>query len=115
MRENDQGDLVVTKGDQYDVREAAASSDPAGAGGGRPVRNLGKPVELCARYYDEGADEIALLNITAFRGEPLEDAPLLAVLEAASKRVFVPLTVSIMCGGNEARRGCKRRARPPAE
>ena len=93
MRENDQGDLVVTKGDQYDVREKSSSSDVSDPAG-RPVRNLGKPVDLCARYYAEGADEVALLNITAFRGEPLEDAPLLAVLEKASARVFVPLTVS---------------------
>ena len=55
MRANDQGDLVVTKGDQYDVREAGA------------VRNLGKPVELAERYYQEGADEITFLNITGFR------------------------------------------------
>lgn len=40
VRANDAGDLVVTKGDQYDVREA---------GGEREVRNLGKPVELAAR------------------------------------------------------------------
>jgi hypothetical protein len=76
----------VTKGDQYDVREASA-------GGGGEVRNLGKPVELCARYYEEGADEVAFLNITAFRGEPLADMPMLGVLEAASEKVFVPLTV----------------------
>lgn len=97
VRENDQGDLVVTKGDQYDVREkedTSASPSADGAPSARPVRNLGKPVELCSRYYGEGADEVALLNITAFRGEPLEDAPLLAVLEAASAKVFVPMTVS---------------------
>ena len=95
VRENDEGDLVVTKGDKYDVRDAAAAT-PAAAGGvpgSRPVRNLGKPVELAARYYDEGADEVAFLNITAFRGEPLDDAPMLSVLEAASSRVFVPLTI----------------------
>jgi len=34
------GDLVVTKGDQYDVRERE---------GERDVRNLGKPVDLAAR------------------------------------------------------------------
>lgn len=111
VRTNDDGDLVVTKGDKYDVREKA---DGAGAGAGadcdgdgaaaeggaaatataRPVRNLGKPVDLSARYYAEGADEVAFLNITAFRSEPLEDTPMLAVLEAASEKVFVPLTVS---------------------
>ena len=55
VRANDQGDLVVTKGDQYDVRENG------------DVRNLGRPVELAARYYGEGADEITFLNITGFR------------------------------------------------
>jgi glutamine amidotransferase/cyclase len=48
---------------------------------------------LAKRYYDEGADEITFLNITSFRSEPLEDAPLLAVLEEASRSVFVPLTI----------------------
>lgn len=86
VRSNDRGDLVVTKGDQYDVRD---KSDD----GGGDVRNLGKPVALAGRYYDEGADEIAFLNITSFRQGVLEDAPMLQVLELASKQVFVPLTV----------------------
>lgn len=81
VRSNDQGDLVVTKGDQYDVREKGA------------VRNLGKPVELAGRYYTEGADEITFLNITGFRDFPLEDMPMLKVLEETSKNVFVPLTI----------------------
>lgn len=42
VRTNDHGDLVVTKGDQYDVRE----SHHTGRGG---VRNLGKPVALAGR------------------------------------------------------------------
>ena len=81
VRANDQGDLVVTKGDQYDVREKGA------------VRNLGQPVDLAARYYTEGADEITFLNITGFRDFPLEDMPMLKVLEETSQRVFVPLTI----------------------
>jgi glutamine amidotransferase/cyclase len=81
VRSNDQGDLVVTKGDQYDVRE------------GGDVRNLGKPVELAQRYYAEGADEITFLNITGFRDFPLEDMPMLDVLRQTSKNVFVPLTI----------------------
>ncbi len=81
VRTNDQGDLVVTKGDQYDVREAGE------------VRNLGQPVELAARYYAEGADEITFLNITAFRDYPLADLPLLEVLRRTSRQVFVPLTI----------------------
>jgi glutamine amidotransferase/cyclase len=56
VRTNDQGDLVVTKGDQYDVREASAE-ESGGRGG---VRNLGKPVALCKRYFDEGADEVSV-------------------------------------------------------
>jgi len=84
VRTNDQGDLVVTKGDQYDVREA---------GDERQVRNLGKPVELARRYFEEGADEITFLNITGFRDFPLEDQPMLEVLERTSEQVFVPLTI----------------------
>ncbi|KAJ9080197.1 Histidine biosynthesis bifunctional protein hisB, variant 2 [Entomophthora muscae] len=81
VRANDQGDLVVTKGDQYDVREEGQ------------VRNLGKPIALAKQYYEEGADEIAFLNITSFRSCPLQDQPMLEVLQGASLEVFVPLTV----------------------
>jgi len=81
VRSNDRGDLVVTKGDQYDVREEGE------------VRNLGKPVELAKRYYEEGADEITFLNITGFRDFPLQDQPMLDVLERTSENVFVPLTI----------------------
>ena len=81
VRGNDAGDLVVTKGDRYDVREAGE------------VRNLGKPVELARRYYEEGADEITFLNITGFRDFPLEDLPMLEVLRQVSRHVFVPLTI----------------------
>ncbi|TBU45123.1 imidazole glycerol phosphate synthase HisHF [Dichomitus squalens] len=89
VRSNDDGDLVVTKGDQYDVRERTANSaNVAGA-----VRNLGKPVSLSARYYTEGADEICLMNITSFRHSPLLDQPMLAVVRAAAETVFVPLTI----------------------
>jgi glutamine amidotransferase/cyclase len=49
--------------------------------GGRDVRNLGKPVELAARYYEEGADEVTFLNITGFRDSPLQDVPMLEVLK----------------------------------
>ncbi|MFZ0728372.1 MAG: imidazole glycerol phosphate synthase subunit HisF [Desulfobacterales bacterium] len=81
VRANDQGDLVVTKGDRYDVREDGA------------VRNLGRPVTLAGRYYEEGADEITFLNITGFRDFPLEDMPMLEVLKQTSRTVFVPLTI----------------------
>ncbi|KAI8365666.1 hypothetical protein EDC96DRAFT_509458 [Choanephora cucurbitarum] len=84
VRANDQGDLVVTKGDQYDVREADGSND---------VRNLGKPVELAKRYFEEGADEVTFLNITSFRNCPLGDTPMLEVLKRTSETVFAPLTI----------------------
>lgn len=81
VRSNDQGDLVVTKGDQYDVREDG------------DVRNLGLPVELAREYYRQGADEVTFLNITAFRDFPLQDMPMMEVLRKSSEKVFVPLTV----------------------
>ncbi len=84
VRTNDQGDLVVTKGDQYDVRE---KSD------GGNVRNLGKPVDMARKYYEQGADEIAFLNITSFRDCPLADLPMLEILRRTSETVFVPLTI----------------------
>jgi glutamine amidotransferase/cyclase len=90
VRTNDHGDLVVTKGDQYDVRENHKEGVAEGRGG---VRNLGKPVSLASRYFLEGADEIAFLNITSFRQGVVEDMPMLQVLEEASKNIFVPLTV----------------------
>ncbi|KAI8963784.1 imidazole glycerol phosphate synthase HisHF [Daldinia sp. FL1419] len=84
VRTNDQGDLVVTKGDQYDVREKTDD---------RNVRNLGKPVELAKKYYQQGADEVTFLNITSFRDCPLADLPMLEILRRTSETVFVPLTV----------------------
>ncbi|CAI0436372.1 unnamed protein product [Linum tenue] len=84
VRANDKGDLVVTKGDQYDVRENTEENE---------VRNLGKPVELAGQYYLDGADEVSFLNITGFRDFPLGDLPMLQVLRNTSENVFVPLTV----------------------
>lgn len=86
VRTNDAGDLVVTKGDQYNVRETAEE----GEGG---VRNLGKPVELATKYYLQGADEVTFLNITSFRNSPIKDLPMLEVLKRAAENIFVPLTV----------------------
>lgn len=86
VRTNDDGDLVVTKGDQYNVRESTTT----GEGG---VRNLGKPVELATKYYLQGADEVTFLNITSFRNSPIADLPMLEVLKKAAENIFVPLTV----------------------
>lgn len=83
VRANDQGDLVVTKGDQYDVREKSNNA----------VRNLGKPVQKAQQYYEQGADEVTFLNITSFRDTPIKDLPMLEVLRQTSATVFVPLTI----------------------
>ncbi|KAK9487656.1 hypothetical protein V1527DRAFT_420094 [Lipomyces starkeyi] len=88
VRTNDEGDLVVTKGDQYDVREKTATATAEGQ-----VRNLGKPVEVAERYYLQGADEVTFLNITSFRNCPLVDTPMLEILRKTSETVFVPLTI----------------------
>jgi len=84
VRTNDQGDLVVTKGDQYDVREKDAAAG---------VRNLGKPVDMAKKYYEQGADEVTFLNITSFRNSPVADTPMLEILRRTSETVFVPLTI----------------------
>ena len=87
VRTNDDGDLVVTKGDQYDVRHKGSGTNQG------EVRNLGKPVELARRYYEQGADEITFLNITSFRNCPLADLPMLEILRQTAENVFVPLTI----------------------
>lgn len=87
VRTNDEGDLVVTKGDQYDVREKGSG------GSGGDVRNLGKPVDMARRYYEQGADEVTFLNITSFRNCPLADLPMLEIIRRTSETVFVPLTI----------------------
>ncbi len=87
VRTNDEGDLVVTKGDQYDVREKG------GIDTGGQIRNLGKPVDMARKYYEQGSDEITFLNITSFRNCPLADIPMLEILRRTSETVFVPLTI----------------------
>ncbi|XVE62838.1 hypothetical protein DITRI_Ditri06bG0152200 [Diplodiscus trichospermus] len=84
VRTNDKGDLIVTRGNKYDVREQTKNNE---------VRNLGKPVELAGQCYKDRADEVGFLNITGFRYFPLHDLPMLQVLRDTSENVFVPLTV----------------------
>jgi cyclase len=54
------------------------------------LRDAGDPVEIAARSDEQGADEIAFLDITASSDE--RDI-LLHVIEAVASRVFIPLTV----------------------
>jgi len=83
VRADDHGNLVVTKGDQYNVRDTSTNA----------IRNLGDPVDMASTYFDTNADEICFLNITSFRSFPLNDQPMLEVLRRASSRVFVPMTI----------------------
>ena len=54
------------------------------------LRDAGDPVEIAARYDEQGADEVCFLDITASSDE--RDI-LLRVIEAVAERVFIPLTV----------------------
>jgi cyclase len=54
------------------------------------LRDAGDPVEIAARYDEQGADELCFLDITASSDE--RDI-LLHVIEAVAQRVFIPLTV----------------------
>jgi len=54
------------------------------------LRDAGDPVEIAARYDEQGADELCFLDITA---SSEERGILLHVIEAVAQRVFIPLTV----------------------
>ena len=54
------------------------------------LRDAGDPVEIAARYNEQGADELAFLDITATSdGRDL----ILHIIEAVASQVFIPLTV----------------------
>lgn len=54
------------------------------------LRDEGDPVELAARYYDEGADEVTFLDVTA----TVENrATMHDVVRRTAEQVFIPLTV----------------------
>ena len=73
------------------------------------LRDAGDPVEIAARYNEQGADELTFLDITATSdGRDL----ILHIIEAVASQVFIPLTV----GGGVRTRGrraaaaqCRRR------
>lgn len=54
------------------------------------IRDAGDPVEVARRYDEQGADEIAFLDITASSDE--RDT-MVHVVEAVASEVFIPLTV----------------------
>ncbi|MGQ9723914.1 MAG: imidazole glycerol phosphate synthase subunit HisF [Tepidimonas sp.] len=54
------------------------------------LRDAGDPVEIAARYNEQGADELTFLDITATSdGRDL----ILPIVEAVAAQVFIPLTV----------------------
>jgi len=54
------------------------------------LRDAGDPVQIAARYNEQGADELTFLDITATSdGRDL----ILHIIEAVASQVFIPLTV----------------------
>ncbi|MBX3099826.1 MAG: imidazole glycerol phosphate synthase subunit HisF [Salinibacterium sp.] len=54
------------------------------------LRDAGDPVELARKYYEQGADEITFLDVTA----TVDDrATMYDVVRATAEQVFIPLTV----------------------
>jgi cyclase len=54
------------------------------------LRDAGDPVEIAARYNEQGADELTFLDITATSDER---GLILHMIEAVASQVFIPLTV----------------------
>ena len=54
------------------------------------LRDAGDPVELASFYYQEGADELVFLDITA---TPEGRDTMIDIVERISQEVFIPLTV----------------------
>jgi cyclase len=54
------------------------------------LRDAGDPVEISRRYDDQGADELAFLDITASSDER---GLILHIVESVAAQVFIPLTV----------------------
>ncbi|WP_349898038.1 imidazole glycerol phosphate synthase subunit HisF [Parafrigoribacterium soli] len=54
------------------------------------LRDAGDPVELAARYYEQGADELTFLDVTATVDER---STTYDVVRATAEQVFIPLTV----------------------
>ncbi|MGL4666722.1 MAG: imidazole glycerol phosphate synthase subunit HisF [Saezia sp.] len=55
------------------------------------LRDAGDPVEIAARYDEQGADELTFLDITATSDDRY--ALLLPLIEAVAKRISIPLIV----------------------
>jgi cyclase len=73
------------------------------------LRDAGDPVELARFYYQEGADELVFLDITA---TPEGRNTMVDVVERISEEVFIPLTVG---GGLRSIDDMKRMLRAGAD
>lgn len=73
------------------------------------LRDAGDPVELARFYYEEGADELVFLDITA---TPEGRDTMVEVVERISEQVFMPLTVG---GGLRNIRDMRRMLRAGAD
>lgn len=54
------------------------------------LRDAGDPVELASRYYEQGADELTFLDVTATSDDR---ATTYDVVQRTAEQVFIPLTV----------------------
>ncbi|ALJ20195.1 imidazole glycerol phosphate synthase subunit HisF [Microbacterium sp. No. 7] len=54
------------------------------------LREMGDPVELARRYFEQGADELTFLDVTATVDER---ATMFDVVRRTAEQVFIPLTV----------------------
>ena len=54
------------------------------------LRDAGDPVEIARRYDEQGADELAFLDITASSDQR---GLILSIIESVAAQVFIPLTV----------------------
>ncbi|KZX15915.1 imidazole glycerol phosphate synthase subunit HisF [Methanobrevibacter cuticularis] len=56
----------------------------------KQIKYAGNPVELANKYYEDGADEIVLLDITASRDKR---ATMKNVVESVTENVFIPICI----------------------
>ncbi|MGD1848809.1 MAG: imidazole glycerol phosphate synthase subunit HisF [Salibacteraceae bacterium] len=73
------------------------------------IRDAGDPVELAARYNQQGADELVLLDISA---TVEERQPMLQVMESVARQVAIPFTVG---GGIDSEKSAYRALRAGAD
>lgn len=67
------------------------------------LRDAGDPVELARLYFEQGADELTFLDVTA----TVDDrSTTYDVVRATAEQVFIPLTVGGECAASRTSRAC---------